>query len=522
MVYPKQGSAYPQLADESRVARGAKDSLKDFSEVMGSNQSTDPQSEKPTQLPANAERQKRDQSARLAATDRREADSALKRAHDELEARVRERTAELAQKNRQLQIEIAERRRVESERSLLFAREKAAREQAEAANRLKDEFLATLSHEMRTPLTAILGWACLLRSPEIDEQGFERAREAIERNALAQTKIIDSLLDVSRIIAGKLRLKVQPVALSRVIEDALDTVRPAAQAKEIQIEARLRATSPLVAGDPDRLQQTVWNVLSNAVKFTPRGGRVEVSLAEVKSEATITVSDTGAGIAPEFLEYVFDRFRQADGSYTRAYGGLGLGLAIARHLTELHGGNIEVASEGVGRGATFVIRLPVSRIREHDGDLKSARRSQRSNGSHPRAARPLEGVRVLVVDDEPDNLEMLDRLFKNSGAEVATASSARDALQVLQRADIEVLIADIQMPEEDGYELIRKVRLLMLEQRRQLTAVALTAHAGKRDRIRALEAGYEAHIPKPVEPAPLVGLIARLVRERERGQKSRR
>lgn len=450
-------------------------------------------------------------------TDLKEAESALKKAHDELEARVRERTAELAQTNRELQIEIAERRRVEAERALLFAREKAAREEAETANRLKDEFLATLSHEMRTPLTAILGWACLLHSPGIDEKGFERARQAIERNARAQSQIIDDLLDVSRIIAGKLRLKVQPVPLARIIEDALDSVRPAAEAKEMQIETVLQARSPLVSGDPDRLQQTIWNVLSNAVKFTPRGGRVEVRLEEVLGEAVITVSDTGPGIAPEFLQHVFDRFRQADGSYTRAYGGLGLGLAIARHLIELHGGTIEVFSDGVGRGATFVIRLPASKTQDQHDDGTRLQKGHGANGSSPAAGRQLEGVRVLLVDDEPDNLELITRLFKNFGAEVSTASSARGALQVLQRADIEVLVSDIQMPGEDGYELIRKARLLMIEQRRRLTAVALTAHARVEDRARALEAGYEAHIAKPVEPADLIELIVRARRQTAEG-----
>jgi CheY-like chemotaxis protein len=289
----------------------------------------------------------------------------------------------------------------------------------------------------------------------------------------------------------------------------LDSVRPAAEAKEMQIETVLQATSPMVSGDPDRLQQTIWNVLSNAVKFTPRGGRVEVRLAEVLGEAVITVSDTGAGIAPEFLQHVFDRFRQADGSYTRAYGGLGLGLAIARHLIELHGGIIEVFSDGVGRGATFVIRLPVSKTRDQPDDGTRIETGHGPNGSGSAAGRQLEGVRILLVDDEPDNLELLTRIFKNFGAEVSTASSARDALQVLQRADIEVLVSDLQMPGEDGYELIRKARLMMIEQRRRLTAVALTAHARVEDRARALDAGYQAHIAKPVEPADLMELIVR-------------
>ena len=451
-------------------------------------------------------------------TELKEAESELKKAHDELETRVRERTAELAQTNKELQIEIAERKRAEEERALLFAREKAARKDAETANRLKDEFLATLSHEVRTPLTAILGWACLLRSPAVDEKVFERARQAIERNARAQSQIIDDLLDVSRIIAGKLRLKVEPVALSRVIEDALDSVRPAAEAKEIQIDTALQSVSPMVSGDSDRLQQTVWNVLSNAVKFTPRGGRVEVRLEQVQSGATITISDTGPGIAPEFLRHVFDRFRQADGSYTRPHGGLGLGLAIARHLVELHGGTIDVASDGVGRGATFVIRLPISKTRAKKAEGKTIQKGRASNGSHAPAGRQLEGVRVLLVDDEPDNLELLTLLFKNAGAEVATASSARDALQVLQRADIEVLLSDIQMPEEDGYELIRQVKALMFQQRNRLTAVALTAHARAQDRTRALEAGYAAHISKPIEPGNLIDLIAKLVQEGESRQ----
>jgi PAS domain S-box-containing protein len=443
-------------------------------------------------------------------TDLKEAEAELKRAHDELETRVLERTAELAQTNRELQIEIAERKRAEEERALLLSREQHARAEAEAANRLKDEFLATISHELRTPLTAVLGWACVLRMGKVEEAAFERALEAIERNARSQSQLIDDLLDVSRIIAGKLRLKVQTVDLVTVIEEALDSVRPAAAAKEIEIHTALKPLARPFTGDPDRLQQIIWNLLSNAVKFTPRRGRVEIMVEAEEDEAVIVVRDDGPGISSEFLPHVFDRFRQADGSFTRTHGGLGLGLAIARHLVELHGGTIQVSNAEKGQcGATFTIRLPILKplAKPEAGVAVEA-------PSPPALAqpgkKPLAGLRILVVDDDPDSQELLAMVFKKYGAQVATASSAPEALNVMGRADLDVLVSDIQMPDVDGYELIRKVRAMVTERNSQVTALALTAHAKAEDRARALEAGYQAHVPKPIDPVELVMMVASL------------
>ncbi|HXG64029.1 MAG TPA: ATP-binding protein [Blastocatellia bacterium] len=398
-----------------------------------------------------------------------------------------------------------ERRQAEQERDQLLIREQAARAEAEAANRLKDEFLATISHELRTPLTAILGWARMLRTGNLDQGASAQAVEVIERNAKLQAQLIDDLLDVSRIITGKLLLETQPVDLPAIIQAALDTVRPAADAKQINIETAIDPAAGPVAGDRNRLQQVVWNLLSNSIKFTPHGGRIEVHLERADSQVEIRVSDTGKGIAPEFLPYVFDRFRQADTSFTRSSGGLGLGLAIVRHLVEMHGGAVHAESAGEGQGATFTVSLPLLVGRVMPVEAPGAQAAL-SNDCLPE----LEGLRVLVVDDEPDTLELIRRLLSGCGAEVRTASSAVEALEELDSWGAEIMVADIGMPGEDGYSLIAKLRAREAERGGRIPAIALTAFARSEDRIRSLTAGYQVHLAKPVDLTELAMMIASL------------
>jgi PAS domain S-box-containing protein len=388
-------------------------------------------------------------------------------------------------------------------------------EQLAEANRLKDEFLATLSHELRTPLTSILGWAKLMRMEKFDSQLSNRALEIIERSAVAQSQLIDDLLDVSRIITGKLRLVAQPLELVPIVAAAVDSLRPTADARGVQLEMLLDATAGEVSGDADRLQQVIWNLLSNAIKFTPKGGRVTIELRRSDSQVEIMVSDTGQGISPEFLPYIFDRFRQADGSITREHGGLGLGLAIVRHLVELHGGTIRAESEGANLGSTFRVQLP----------LMAVRHAAASNGND--VARPasttvdgdarnghgdlLKGLRVLVVDDDPDTRALLVMTLEQSGAaSVAAVASATEALGALTRLAPDVLLSDIGMPNVDGYELIRQIRALPAGEGGHTPAAALTAYATPDDRQRALDAGYNLHISKPVEPNELAAAVARL------------
>ncbi|HEY0082998.1 MAG TPA: PAS domain S-box protein [Pyrinomonadaceae bacterium] len=381
--------------------------------------------------------------------------------------------------------------------------------QAEDSNRMKDEFLATVSHELRTPLTAVLGWAHILRSGQLDEASAARALETIERNARAQNRMIEELLDVSRIIAGKLRLDVRRLELTHVVEAAVDSVRPAAEAKGIKLQLVLDPRAGPVSGDPDRLQQVMWNLLSNAVKFTPKNGRVQVRLERINSHVEISVSDTGQGIEPEFLPFVFDRFTQADMTNKRAHGGLGLGLAIARHLLELHGGAIRVASEGANQGATFTATLPLMVVHAEPGTEE--RRHPTAIERLPYETGPaLDGLRVLVVDDEPDTRELLAAVLQGRGAAITLAGSAAEALTVLERETPHVLVSDIGMPGADGYELIRQVRALPPERGGNIPAAALTAYAREDDRIRALLAGFQIHIPKPVNPAELAAVIATL------------
>jgi signal transduction histidine kinase/CheY-like chemotaxis protein len=410
-------------------------------------------------------------------------------------------------------------RRAREERTRLLEEAVAAREQAERAtaqaeqaNRAKDTFLATLSHELRTPLTAVLGWAKMLHEMKLDGDTARHGLKVIERNAEAQNQLVRDLLDVSRIITGKLRLETTSVELAPVVESALDSVRQAAEAKDISLGVELGAGPEVVSGDPDRLQQVVWNLLSNAIKFTPKGGRVGVTLGREGSDVLIRVSDTGQGISPEFLPYVFERFRQADGSTTRQHGGLGLGLAVVRHLVEQHGGHVSAESKGEGLGSTFTITLPLAAVRagatRADGEGAAGRRPDGGASATTDATEPLAGVRVLVVDDHPDARELLAMVLERAGAAVATASSAAAAVRLLRADPADVLVSDIGMPDEDGYEFLGRVRALPASEGGRVPAVALTAYATEEDRRRALAAGFEEHVAKPVEPSDLVAAVA--------------
>ncbi len=397
--------------------------------------------------------------------------------------------------------DITERKRSEEERERLY-------QQALAADRRKDEFLAVVSHELRTLLTSILGWAGMLKTGKLNQATTLRALESIERNAKAQARLIVDLLDISSIVAGKVRLEAQPVNIATLLDAAVEAVRVAATAKTIQLITALDARVVQVPGDPDRLQQVLWNLVSNAIKFTPTGGRVEVKLEQLGTEAVITVADTGCGIPPEFLPYVFDRFRQAESPTTRSHGGLGLGLAIVRHLVELHGGVCRADSDGVGRGSTFVVRLPLMPAERLEGQL--ARRATDSVVVQPALA--LGGLHVLLVEDESDTRELLAAALKHYGAEVVEAESSAAAIRSLKSVWPHVLVSDIAMPEEDGLNLIRKIRSLeQLFGKKNLPAIALTALAGAKDRKQILSAGFREHIAKPVQPMTLASAVARLV-----------
>lgn len=387
--------------------------------------------------------------------------------------------------------------------------------EAQEANRLKDEFLATMSHELRTPLTAILGWAHMLRAGHFAGGDPSKALETIERNARAQAQLIDDLLDVSRIVTGKLRLDVRPVDPNSFIEAAIEAVRPAAEARGVRVQKIIDTGVVSVAGDPVRLQQIVWNLLSNAIKFTPKGGRVQVRLERVNSHIEIAVSDTGMGIPEEFLPHVFDRFRQADQRTTRQHGGLGLGLAIVRHLVEMHGGTVRAESEGLGKGAAFTVTLPVSPV--YSSGVLAERVHPAARDTLPLYECPerLDDLRVMIVDDEPDTREMLKVGLEQCGANVILISSAAEALAFFENEAPEVLISDVGMPEMDGYELITKIRSLPKERTGRIPAIALTAYARTEDRLQALRAGYDMHVPKPVELAELVAVVASLVRRNE-------
>lgn len=408
----------------------------------------------------------------------------------------------------ELQMEIAERKQAEEERAQLLVREQSARAEAEQANRTKDEFLATLSHELRTPLSAILGWSHLVRTGKLDELQMTRAFETIERNARSQSQLIDDLLDVSRIITGKLQIELRPVNLSSVIEVAIDAVRPAFEAKDIKFETVMDSQASLVPGDGNRLQQIFWNLFSNAVKFTPQGGRVRVAVERAEPHARVSVSDSGIGIRPDFLPYIFDRFRQADGSTTRVHGGLGLGLAIVKHLVQLHQGTVDVESKGTDQGATFTVSLPLASAATV-GDPDSATVLEREGNGLPAGfSELLDGLRILVVDDELDSRELITAILTRCGSEVRCSESAAEALQACRDWKPDLLVSDIGMPMEDGYSLIQKLRKMRSKWAREMPAVALTAYATVEDRARALDAGFQVHLAKPIEPEALVRLIA--------------
>jgi PAS domain S-box-containing protein len=399
-----------------------------------------------------------------------------------------------------------ERKRAEQERNQLLAREQAARAEAEAANRLKDEFLATISHELRTPLNAMLGWAEMLRRGGLDDKSVTHGLETIARNARAQNQLISDLLDVSRIISGQLRVESGTVDLVPIIEAALDTVRPAANAKGVELRLMLDPAAGMVAGDSTRLQQIVWNLLTNAVKFTSRDGRISVQLKRDNGTAAIIVTDTGEGISPEFLPYIFDRFRQAESTTKRQHGGLGLGLSIVRHLVEAHGGSVRAESRGVGRGATFTVTLPLIAVpgNERSADCVGAGERSAVLGAPP----VLKGLRVLVIDDEADTRELLTVALTQSGAEVRASSTVLGALAIVGQWKPDVLVSDIGMPGEDGYDLIREVRAREQENGGRILALALTGYVSNEDVGRDLAAGYQTHIPKPVSPSDLVATIA--------------
>ena len=407
----------------------------------------------------------------------------------------------------ELGLEMAVRKQAEEERARLLVREQAARAEAELANRTKDEFLATLSHELRTPLTAILGWSHIVRQNKLEEAQLSRALETIERNAHAQSRLIDDLLDVSRIISGKLQLDLQLVDLSTVIEAAIEAVRPAFEAKEIKFNIDLGVHAFPIMGDANRLQQIFWNLFSNAVKFTPKRGEVNVTISNESSGVSVSVADTGIGIKEEFLPYIFDRFRQADGSTTRMHGGLGLGLAIVRHLLELHNGNVKVDSKGRDLGSTFTVSLPIAqpvslRSRNNSSPLTENKASPAFAGNI------LHGFRILVVDDEPDSRELVATILKRCGGEVRCSQSAEDAIRAFKEWQPDLLISDIAMPNEDGFILLKKLRKLKSKRAREIPAVALSAYASDEDRSLALEKGFQLHLPKPIEPDHLVTSIA--------------
>jgi PAS domain S-box-containing protein len=402
--------------------------------------------------------------------------------------------------------DITERKRAESERAELLRREQEARRVAEAASQMKDEFLATLSHELRTPLNAIIGWSHMLSHKKIDTSLTAHAIEAINRNARSQSKLIEDLLDVSRIITGKLRLEVKTVDVLSVVDAAVDAVRPAAEIKGIRLEKEYDLDACEVRGDPTRLQQVVWNLLSNSTKFTPRGGEIRVKVLRVDSAAEITVSDTGQGISADFLPHVFDRFSQADSSRTRSHSGLGLGLSIVRYMVELHGGTVRAYSEGEGRGASFTLTFPLAAATGREEHAPGEARVEAGRNGSP----VLSDLKILLVDDHADTREMLVAVLTLEGAEVRASATAREGFEALKDWRPDILVSDIGMPEEDGYSLIKKVRSLAPEESRAIPALALTGYASPQEGERARRAGYHMHLAKPAEPGTLVSAIARL------------
>ncbi len=419
----------------------------------------------------------------------------------------------MARVNSQLQDEVEIRKRTEealrhSEEQLakLLQSEREARSEAERANHIKDEFLSTVSHELRTPLNAILGYSQLLHHSLDNHSEMEEGLSVIERNAKAQSQIIEDLLDMGRILSGKVRLEVQSVDMAEVIEAAVDTLQPAADAKNIRVQSVLDSRAGAVLGDNSRLQQVIWNLLANAIKFTPKGGRVQVALARINSHVEISVSDSGAGIPPDLLPHVFDRFRQGDASTTKRHGGLGLGLSIVKQLVELHGGTVSASSPGAGQGATFTIELPVQIARDREM-LDQVQHAASIEHAAEIAQVSLEGIRVLVVDDEPDSRELARRLLSKNHATVDVAEGVDEAMLLFQANPPDVVLSDIGMPHKDGYELMRAIRALGSPSG-TVPAVALTALARPEDRKRAMLAGFQAHVSKPVDPGELIAVVA--------------
>jgi len=422
----------------------------------------------------------------------------------DLYARIAADSIESARLHQRLQQELEDRRQS-------LAREHTARAEAERANRMKDEFLATVSHELRTPLNAILGWSHVLRAGKPDEATVARALEVIERNAQTQAQLIEDILDASRVIAGNLRLNRGPVDLAVVINAVIDSVRLTAEAKAIQLGVILDPSARRLQGDASRLQQVVWNLLANAIKFTSPGGRVDVRLERADGRAQITVRDTGEGVAAEFLPFIFDRFRQADSTITRRHGGLGLGLAIVRHLVELHDGTVAAESAGEGYGTAFIVRLPLAESGE------GARPGPAASGGSPPA---LQGMQILVVDDDRDALDVLTLVLTEAGAAVRTAASATEALGLLRWIRPDVLVSDLAIPDEDGYSLIRNLRAMERESGRETPAIALTAYVRVQDRARAVAAGFNIFVEKPVDPDELIAVLAGIAESRA-GQPTR-
>ncbi|MBN8548314.1 MAG: PAS domain S-box protein [Deltaproteobacteria bacterium] len=400
-------------------------------------------------------------------------------------------------------------KKLAEEISVLLGREQIARRQVEQANRMKDQFLATLSHELRTPLNAILGWAFLARR-QSDPEKLKEGLTIVERNARSQARIIEDLLDMNRIMSGMLRLDIKDVSVPTVIQEAVESVAPAAQAKEIHLESTVESRAEEVRADANRLKQMIWNLLVNAVKFTPAGGTVRIHAHRTQTHIEIMVSDTGKGISPDFIPHIFDRFSQADSSSTRQHGGLGLGLSIVKQLVELHGGRVEVRSEGEGKGATFTLSLPIPVFKRDlhgatEGELELPAAGEFGEVSS------LGGLLVLVVDDEEDSRGLVKGLLEEKGARVLTASSAAEGLELLSQQAFNVIISDIGMPHEDGFQFIRRVRKLPSEQKGTIPAIALSAYARQEDRTAALEAGFHLHLSKPVEPSELLGAVSRVV-----------
>jgi PAS domain S-box-containing protein len=414
-------------------------------------------------------------------SERKKAEEALKKAMEEADAANRERLQ-------------------------LLDSEREARSQAERASRMKDEFLATLSHELRTPLNAVLGWANILRHGNLQGEELKQGLDIIERNGRVQAQIIEDLLDMSRIISGKVRLDVQWIELSAILNELIETLRSTAQAKGVYLQARLDPFARPISGDPNRLQQVFWNLLNNAIKFTPKGGKVEVLLEHASTEIKVSVIDTGEGIATEFLPYIFDRFQQGDASTTRRHGGLGLGLAIVKQLVELHGGNVRVQSDGLGKGAIFSVRLPLTAVySEPEKEAHLPKAKLRENPPMPEVS--LAGIQVLVVDDEIDARDLVRKLLEMAGATISTAGSASEAMEHIVARRPDVLVCDIGMQEEDGYSLIRRLRAIEKKEERVLPAVALSAYARSEDRTKAIRSGFQIHLAKPVEPAELLAVV---------------